>query len=52
MQDRMRVAANAVISHEGHVLLVKFSGGTDREHYNFPGDGVESSVRLWGRRAA
>ncbi len=31
---------------DGHALLVEFSGGTEREHYNFPGGGVELGETL------
>ncbi len=43
---RIRVAANALIVRDGHALLVEFSGGTEREHYNFPGGGVELGETL------
>ena len=46
MQDRIRVAANALIVNEGHALLVEFSGGTEDEHYNLPGGGVELGESL------
>src|SRR6266545_2280182 len=41
----IRVAANAVIVRDGRVLLVEFSGGTERAHFNFPG-GVELGETL------
>jgi len=46
VQDRIRVAANALIVRDGKVLLVEFGGGTDREHFNFPGGGVELGETL------
>jgi ADP-ribose pyrophosphatase YjhB (NUDIX family) len=42
----IRVAANAVIVRDGRVLLVEFSGGTKRAHFNFPGGGVELGETL------
>ena len=44
--DSIRVAANAVIVRDGRVLLVEFSGGTERAHFNFPGGGLELGERL------
>jgi 8-oxo-dGTP diphosphatase len=46
VEDRIRVAANALVIRDGKVLLVVFSGGTEREHYNFPGGGVELGETL------
>ena len=46
MQDRIRVAANALVVQDGRALLVEFSGGTDQQHYNFPGGGVELGETL------
>ena len=46
MQDRIRVAANALVVKDGNALLVEFSGGTDQQHYNFPGGGVELGETL------
>ena len=37
MHDRIRVAANALVVLDGRALLVEFCGGTEDEHYNFPG---------------
>lgn len=38
--DYTRVAANALVVANEMALLVEFSGGTERQHYNFPGGGV------------
>jgi hypothetical protein len=46
LEDRIRVAANALMIRDGKALLVVFSGGTEREHYNFPGGGVELGETL------
>ena len=45
-ERRIRVAANAFVVRDGQALLVEFSGGTEREHYNFPGGGVEVGETL------
>ena len=45
-RDYVRVAANAFVVHDGHVLLVEFLGGTDELHYNYPGGGVELDESL------
>ena len=44
--DSIRVAANAVILRGDAALLVEFSGGTPRAHFNFPGGGVEVGETL------
>lgn len=45
-RDRIRVAANALIVRNGEALLVEFSGGTARAHFNFPGGGLEIGETL------
>lgn len=45
-RDRIRVAANAVVLRGDEAVLVEFSGGTPRVHFNFPGGGVEVGETL------
>ena len=44
----IRVAADAVIVRGDRVLLVEFSGGTERAHFNFPGGGTARRAACGG----
>jgi 8-oxo-dGTP diphosphatase len=46
LEDRIRVAVSGLVVRDGSALLVEFSGRTEREHYNFPGGGVELGETL------